>query len=227
MSRIKPSVSQYLKSSVGKKQIVAITGLLLILFLIFHLSGNLLFFLGAGPYNAFSQGLENMGWLLECAEWGLSAIFIVHIVMTAQLVIENKKARKTGYAVQGGSVKSWAARMMPVTGSIILIYLIFHLLDFTLGTHASSLQVVAGKNLGLWGQVYNTLSQPVRMIGYEIAMIAIGLHLSHAIQSVWQSLGIYTGGRGSMVTKISYLLGILFAVAFGSIPIYIFWLAHF
>ncbi len=213
-----------LLSSIGKKQVVAVSGLLLILFLIAHLAGNLLIYRGPEAINIYSHTLHSFGPLIRLAEFGLAAIFIIHIVFTAMVVIENKKARPIGYA-GGESYKqrSLATRLMPYTGTILLIYVISHLFDFTLANANGPGAFVNGQNLGLYGLIVNEFANPYEVLWYVIAMAAVGFHLVHAIQSVFQTFGFHNPRVTPIIKKAGYVLGILISVSFASIPIYV-WL---
>src|SRR5437762_707474 len=114
---------KYFNSSIGRKQIVAFTGLLLILFLIGHLAGNLLIYGGPQLYNTYAEKLAGLRPGLYLIEFGLLAVFVIHMWVTALLVFENIQARGTGYAVSRPvGERSWATRLMPYTGTYILIF---------------------------------------------------------------------------------------------------------
>jgi len=214
-------IKNYTSSSVGKKQIVAITGLLLVLFLIFHLSMNLLIFAGPELYNYFPS-LAHENWiLLRLTEAGLAALFFTHIGFTVSLVLQNKRARKAYDTFSPKVSRSLATRLMPITGTILLLFLIFHIKDYSLADHHGPASMVNGDDLGLYGLVQNTMSNPIRMIGYVIAMFAVGFHLSHGIQSVCQSLGFHDPKLVKRMKQISTSIGIIFALLFSSIPLYL------
>lgn len=215
-------VLEFFKSSVGKKQVVAITGLALIGFVIAHLSGNLLLYSGPEAFNTYAEGLEGLGKLLLIARIGLAATFIIHIVTTIFLVKQNRKAKQTRYS--GGEAKgnrSLATRLMPFSGVILLTFLIIHLLDFSLNDHYGPQVIVNGIDLGLYGLVFNYFQNPIRILGYVIAMVALGLHLVHAIQSALQTFGVNHPIYTPTIKAISKGLGTLLAVGFGSIPLYL------
>ena len=214
----------YFSSSLGRKQVVAITGLLLILFLIMHLSGNLLLFKGPDAFNAYAEFLDSLGKLKVIARIGLVALFVSHIVFTALLVIDNRKARgKEGYAVSRAVGKrSFATRLMPYTGTLVLAYLIFHLTDYTLAEHHTAKSIVDGVNLGLYGLVYNSFRSPVRVAFYVAGMFGIGFHLIHAVQSVVQTFGFNHPVATPIIRRLSTIIGVAIAVGFASIPIYLF-----
>lgn len=213
----------YLSSSIGKKQIVAITGIALVLFLFAHLAGNLLIYSGAEAYNGYSQKLHHLGALLWVARIGLLAFFILHFTFTALLVIQNRKARPQSYEKPlHPKTRSLAARIMALSGVVLFIYIISHLCDFTFTSPTPSNSMVNGVDLGLYGLVVNTLSQPLAALWYTIAMVAVGMHLTHAIQSLFQTMGINHSAYTPFIKCTSLFLGIAISLAFGSIPVYLF-----
>src|SRR3989338_121586 len=181
----------YLKSSIGKKQIVASTGLLLIFFVIGHLAGNLLIYLGPEVFNHYAEKLEHLRPGLNIVEFGLLAVFVIHLWLTAVIVIENYSARPVGYSVnKPAGDRSLAARLMPYTGTIILAFVIWHLLDFTFIDKEGPRSVLAdGKSYAIYGVVYNSFFDLAHSLLYIIAMVALGFHLSHGIQSFAQTFG--------------------------------------
>lgn len=213
----------YFSSSLGRKQVVAATGLLLILFLIMHLSGNLLLYKGPDAFNAYAEFLDHLGMLKVLARIGLVALFVLHVVFTALLVIDNRKARGQGYAVNKAVGKrSFATRLMPYTGTLVLAYLIFHLFDYTLADHHSVKSIVDGVNLGLYGLVYNSFKNPIRVAFYVLGMLGIGFHLIHAVQSVVQTFGFNHPTLTPLIRKVSTVVGVAIAVGFASIPFYLY-----
>ena len=216
-------LTNYVKSSIGRKQIIAITGLLLVGFLAAHLAGNLLIYLGPDAINAYAKKLHDLGLLLKVMEIGLCVIFLGHIALTIQLVIENKKSRKTPYKVTPSSKKrSFATKSMRVTGPILLLYLIVHLLDFTFVSPEKSLSSnINGQDMGLYGLIYNSFQVPWRTIFYVVAMCSLGLHLSHAIQSVFQTFGFNNTKYTPTIKRASLAIGVLTTIAYSSIPIYL------
>ncbi len=216
----------YMCSSIGKKQIVAVSGLALILFLIFHLSGNLLLYKGPAAFNAYAEFLESLGAFKYAARVGLIALFVIHMGFTVLVVKENIKARGKRYDVSKPVGKrSLATRLMPLTGTIIFAYLAVHIADYTLADHHGPASMMAGDNLGLYGLVLNSFQEPWRVAFYVIAMGAIGMHLVHAIQSVCQTFGFNHPVYSKYVKRAGFVLGVLIAVGFASIPLFINWVA--
>jgi succinate dehydrogenase / fumarate reductase cytochrome b subunit len=215
-----------LASSVGKKQVVAVTGLLLVGYLVFHLSANLLIFAGAEVYNFFPERAHETGLFLRLIESVLAAIFLLHIVTTVRLVIQNRRSRGTQYAVSKPKGKrSLATRLMPYTGTILVLFLVFHIKEFVFVDHAGAAGMIGSESLGVYGVVANSLVNPVRAIGYVVAMFAVGFHLAHGIQSVFQTFGFNHEVYTPAIQKVSTAIGIAFALAFSSIPVYFLTLA--
>ena len=157
-------------------------------FVIAHLSGNFLIFKGPEAFNAYAKFLHDLGALLWAARIGLILAFVLHMGFTMNLVIQNKRARKNRYYKfkNHRSESSLAVQLMPFTGTVILAYIIFHLIDFSFAEKVGMLQ---GIDFGLYGLVVNTLGNPIHAAFYIISMIAVGLHLFHAFQSVFKRLG--------------------------------------
>ncbi len=209
------------QSSIGKKQIVAATGLCLILFLIGHLFGNLFIFGGPEAFNHYAEKLANLRPGLFVVEAGLAVIFCVHIYLTLLLVRENLRARPVRYQVDRSSEqRSLSTRLMPVTGGIIFVFLAWHLLDFTFSDHQGTRAWVGGEDLGLYGVVYNSFKNPWHSLFYIVAMIAVGFHLNHAVESVAQTFGCSEKVM-RMVKTVSRIVSFGVGTAFSAIPLYV------
>jgi succinate dehydrogenase / fumarate reductase cytochrome b subunit len=174
----------YLSSSIGKKQIQGIAGLLLCGFLVTHLLGNLLLLQGHEAFNAYVDKLASFGVLLYLAEVGLAAFFLIHLGLGILLWWENRRARPVGYAVdeRSGAGATTASRTMIWTGIVILVFLILHLWMFKYSGFES-------RELGLYEVVIEELSKTYWAVVYVAVFVLLGLHLSHAVQSAFQTLG--------------------------------------
>lgn len=213
----------YIKSSIGKKQVVAVSGLLLIIFVIGHLAGNLLLILGPEAFNWYAEHLASLRPGLYVVEFALGGIFIVHIWLTASLVIENYRARPVGYRViKNQGERSLATRLMPYSGTVLFAFIIFHLLDFTFTDHYGDRAILPdGVNYGLYGVVYNTFTDPIHSTFYVIAMLALGLHLAHGIESFFQTFGFNHPKYTPIVKNVSNGLGIFIALGFSAVPVFV------
>ncbi|MAT58533.1 MAG: succinate dehydrogenase cytochrome b subunit [Melioribacteraceae bacterium] len=210
-------LSESLNSSIGKKFIMALTGISLILFLIVHLAGNLTLFIGEEAFNLYVESLDKIKPFIRVIEVVLAAIFIFHIVNGIKLYFENRGARPEKYAVNGSRKNSTLfSRTMAQTGSIIFIFLVIHLSTFwkafNLDTHAADASYY---NIVLeWFQIewYAVL--------YVICMIILGFHLNHGFQSAFQTFGWNHNKYASLIKKIGTGYAVIMAVGFASIPIY-------
>jgi succinate dehydrogenase / fumarate reductase cytochrome b subunit len=211
----------YFSSSIGRKQTVAITGLALILFLVGHLAGNLLIYLGPHAYNGYAEKLAGLRPGLYVIEFGLLAVFLTHIHFTSSLVLENIRARSKRLSPDSPKgERSLATRIMPFTGALLIWFVIQHLLDFTFTAHNGLRSVLAdGQDHGLFGLVYNSFQDPRNVAFYIAAMASVGFHLSHGIESTVQTLGFNHPVYTPRVRSLSRWLGFIIAAAYSSLPI--------
>ena len=198
MPPIVQSVLRFYHSSIGKKLLVAITGLALIGFLAGHLLGNLLIFGGPEAINTYAKKLHDLGPLLYVIRAGLLAVVLLHITATVQLVRMNRAARPQKYAVDTVRRASKSSRIMIWSGLTVIAFVLYHLAHFTwaLGNEYRNPAVTR-----YWVEpgvhnVYNMVVDGFR-VWYVTAfyIIALGLltsHLSHGFSSVFQTLGLST-----------------------------------
>lgn len=210
--------NQFFGSSIGKKLIMAITGILLILFLILHLINNLFLFGGPEAFNSNVARLDSIKPLIRVVEIILALIFIYHIYNALKLWWKNKKANPDKYAVNANKENSTIySRTMVITGSFIFIFLVIHL--YTLW----------GKyNFGMDGSekfyevIKNLFTNPIWAAFYFIIMITIGFHMNHAFQSAFQTFGWSHKKYTPLVKKIGTVIAFIFTIGFASIPVYFF-----
>ena len=219
------TLRDYTSSSIGKKQIVAVTGFLLIFYIIIHLAGNCFIFWGPKAFNAYAHKLHSLRPFLYVVEAGLAAVFIIHIYFTYLVVLENIKARGglKRYAVyQPAGERSLATRLTPYTGTFLFAFVIWHLLDFTFINHEGPRGVMpTGINLGLYGIVYNAFINPIHSILYILAMGCLGFHLTHGIHSMIQTFGYNHPRYTPMIRYLGVIFGIVIAVGYSLIPIFV------
>ncbi len=212
-------------SSVGKKWIVGLTGLALIGFLIGHLSGNLLIYLGQDHTNAYAHFLKSNIELLWGARIGLIVVFALHIYTAIKLSAENKAARPVSYSNATPYQASLASRYMLFSGITILVFVIYHLLHYTFllepinltGNNFGSLHDTQGRH-DVYKMVFMGFSQPIVAGFYVLAMALVSIHISHAATAVFQSIGIRSTVNEPLFYKISVGLAVFFFVGFSSIP---------
>ena len=218
-----------LSSSVGRKFVMAITGLLLCGFLVAHLAGNLLLWVSAEAYNDYAHKLHEQALLLAVAETGLFALFIIHIVLAFRLTIGNNSARGQGYAVQKakgegdgfgfGRPDTW----MAISGTIVLGYICLHLIDFKFELRGSQFYEDAhGNELLPAAKAEALLKTGTSTIGYLAGIVFLTLHLMHGIPSLFQSLGINHKKYNDLIRKSGLLIAVAIGAGFAS---FLFW-AH-
>jgi len=202
-------------ASIFKKAIMAVTGLAWFGFVIGHLAGNLLIYSGPEEFNAYAAFLEGTGKLLYLAEAGLIVLLLGHVWMATKVTFENRKARHRGYAVnQTNGKASVASRTMAVAGIILLAFIITHVNMFKYGNKT-------GED-GLWGLVMRTFQDPLMVGWYVLAMLALGLHLSHGFGSALQTLGVVRPSLRSKFHTTGYVAGWAVALGFIGFPLYAF-----
>jgi len=173
------------RSSIGKKATMAASGLLLFGFVLFHMAGNLQVFAGPEPYNTYAETLQGLGPLKWAARFGLLGLVIIHIVAAVQLTRMNMHARKVDYG-RGRKNKqtTYAAITMRYGGMLLIFFIIYHLLHFTVG--AVHPEFVPGD---AYHNFISGFQNPIVIGFYVISMIALSMHLYHGVWSLLQTLG--------------------------------------
>lgn len=210
MSSCCNSCCRILSSSIGKKVVVAVAGLLLCGFLLTHLAGNMFLFVGEDAFNHYAKTLIESPIILP-AELGLAAIFLTHILLSLKVTWENRQARPTRYEMfvsKGG--RTVGSATMAVSGLLVLVFLVVHIKTFKFVDHSA----------GLYRVVMDAFANKAYAGFYIVAMAALGLHLSHGVQSAFQTFGL----RHPRYTPLIKAAGIFFAVAvatgFATLPIW-------
>ena len=211
---------QFSNSSIGKKFVMAVTGSFLIIFLIVHLIGNLTLYLGEEAFNDYVLALDAVKPLIRIIELVLLAAFVFHIFNGVRLWLENKRANPKKYAINVGSDNStFFSRTMFVTGSIVFIFLVIHLITFFYRFNFFDPEGLANHHR-YFDIVIGFLQMPWYAVLYIIAMILLGFHLNHGFQSAFQTFGWNHKKYTPMIKAIGTIYAIVMAVAFASIPIY-------
>lgn len=223
---MEPRSTRLLRSSIFRKQLIAITGLMIVGFVLVHLAGNLMLYAGPEKYNHYSEMLLSMGELLWVIRIGLIAAAAIHVVLTLQLALENYRARKDRYAVyQPVGDRSFATKTMKYSGGLILLFLFLHLSDFTFADKTGANSIVKGLNGGeslhLYGLVWNGFKNPLRSLIYILVMVAVGLHVAHGFESLFQTLGFNHDRYTPVLRRISLVIGVVVAAGFITIPLYV------
>lgn len=182
----------HFQSSFGSRVLVALTGLGLVGFVVFHMLGNLQVFEGPEALNNYASTLRDMPILLWTARIGLLGVAVFHIALATQLALGNRRARPVAYAVREYRQASLASRTMALSGSVLLLFILFHLLHLTAGLVDPSVhnRLDAGGHVDVYGKVVNAFQNPLYVMLYLVGQLALGVHLSHAVSSSLQTLGI-------------------------------------
>lgn len=205
---------------------MAITGILMFLFVIGHLAGNLQIFLGPEAINRYGHFLQSNSELLWPARLVLIAVLILHIWAAAKLSLENKAARPVNYAQWKPVGSTYASRTMLMSGVIIFIFIIYHLLHFT----------VQIRYINLTGQSFVDFTDPQKrhdiykmmVVGfgspwvsgfYIVGIALLCLHLSHGVSSMFQSLGWKSQAYGPLLDKLARIASLLIFLGYVSIPV--------
>lgn len=220
-----PSLNAALKSQVGRKILTGITGVLLVLFIIFHLLGNLAVFGEPDAMNAYSHFLHQLGPLLWVARIGLLLFFVVHAWIGISIWLNKRKARPKDYKVYstkgGPSRQGLSSRSMVFTGFVLLIFVIFHVNTFALGDMDTV--VVNGVEMhDVKTLVLDTFQSPFYAFGYTFVMLLLGVHLGHGIWSAFTSLGVTSKKVSAAIYTIGVVVSVVLAIGFLFIPLYIY-----
>ncbi len=191
------------------------SGLFLVIFLVMHLSGNLLLFAndGGSSFNAYAHFMSTNK-IIRTFEIGLLIVFLVHIITAIMLTIQNKKARPVKYKVnEAAQNSSWFSRNMGFTGSILLIFLVIHLKNFFFESRFND-------EHDMYQLVRLAFQDPLYVGIYLVSLIVLGFHLSHGFQSAFQSWGIHHKKYTPLLKKIGYLFAVAVPFGFAAIPLF-------
>jgi succinate dehydrogenase / fumarate reductase cytochrome b subunit len=212
----------FYRSSVGKKMIVAVTGVILIVFVIGHLLGNLQIFLSPDWINGYSQHLHDLGPLLWAIRVFLLAAVVIHIYVTIQLAIENRRARPEAYVEREYIKATVASRHMLMSGLIVLAFIIFHLAHFTVRVTDRRFALLKADPLGHYDvysmMVYGFQNYYVSAF-YVLGLFLLALHLSHGSSSFFQSLGLNDRKLTPRLALGGRVLAWLLFIGYTSIPV--------
>ena len=212
----------FYRSSVGKKIIVAVTGIIMIVFVIGHLLGNLQIFLGPDWVNGYAQHLRDLGPLLWVIRLFLLAAVLVHIYVTIQLAIENRRARPQAYLKRDYVKATLASRHMVMSGLIVLAFIIYHIAHFTVRVTDPRFGLLKADPLGHY-DVYSMMVygfQNYYVSGfYLVGLFLLTLHLSHGSSSFFQSLGFNDKKLTPRLASCGRIFAWLLFIGYMSIPV--------
>ncbi|MGW9132494.1 succinate dehydrogenase [Streptomyces sp. NPDC055681] len=218
----RPSMTRTLwDSSVGKKAIMAVSGLIMLLYLVVHMAGNLKIFFGSGEFNHYAHWLRTLGepflhyeWALWIVRVVLVAAVVLHATSAYQLSRRDIRARPSKY-VHKRARASYATRTMRWGGIILALFIVWHILDLTTGTvHSGGFQ--SGHP---YQNVIDTFCTWYGNVIYIVAMLALGLHVQHGFWSAAQTLGAGRATRDRVLKTTANVLALVLTVGFISVPV--------
>jgi succinate dehydrogenase / fumarate reductase cytochrome b subunit len=211
------AISRFWQSSVGKKAVMAVTGLVMIAFLISHVLGNLQVFAGPLKINEYSAALRRLGPLLWLARAGLLVALVLHVIAAYQLTRRKQVARPVGYAHQEPQVSTVAARTIRWGGVLLLVFIVLHLLHFTFGTIHPAFD-----HKDVYGNIIAGFQIWWVALLYVLAMIGLGLHLYHGTWSSIRTLGLTRPSSDPLKRRVAAVLAWAIYLGFSIIPIAVF-----
>src|SRR5829696_1848859 len=219
------------RSSIGKKAIMAVSGLIGIGFLVLHMYGNLKIFEGPEYFNTYAAGLRELGapvfghtHLLWIARLVLLAAVILHVMMAYQLTRQdlNGRPRQIRYAVKKDVQATYASRTMRWGGVILLLFIVYHILNLTFGVVGyapGGYQSEDAAGFHAYTNVINAFSNPFATIFYVIAMLALGLHLYHGFWSMFQTLGLNNYRTDRIIRLGAGAVALVLTLGFIAVPL--------
>lgn len=216
----------FYNSTIGKKIVVAVTGLMLFGFTIAHMAGNFKALAGFAEdgghkldhYAVFLRtmgeqvlGHEGLLWALRL---GLIAAFVLHVVTIVQLVKRNKEARPVGYKVRKNFKSTLASRVMAFSGAWLFIFIVLHLLHLTLG----KVFIDDFRHGEVYHNIYISFKQPAVLVIYLLAMLSLSMHVFHGVWSVFQTLGVNSPDKNKLFKSIAITSALVLFLGFMSVP---------
>lgn len=208
-------VLSFWRSQVGKKIVMAVTGLVGVGFVVGHMLGHLQMFESAARYNAYAHFLQSLGELLWMVRAVLLGAVALHVVAAVQLSRQRLAARPIGY-VRGTQweVSTFASRYIRWGGALLLAFIIFHILHFT------ALKIFPEyEQMDVYSRMIVAFHKPWVLVFYVISMAALGLHLYHGIWSSLRTIGATQPSQNPMRRRISATIAIVIAVGFAIVPL--------
>lgn len=211
---------QFFSTTIGKKFLVALTGLFMVVFLLVHLAGNLEIFSGPEAVNQYSAFLHSMPKFIWAFRIALIVAVVAHIWLTVSLTNHNRQARKDAYLVKKSRKASFSSRTMMVSGLTVLVFVCYHLAHYTVGlTNPELMQLVDSHGRH---HVYNMMvmgfSHPLVAGFYMLAQILLAYHLSHGVSSAARTLGVTDHLLYRKIRAVGVMFAVVVAVLYISIP---------
>ncbi len=208
-------VTRTFSTSVGKKQLMAVTGFLFLLFLTTHLLGNLSVYGGPASFVSYAEHLHALGNILVAAEVVMAVALIIHMATAVVLFFENRRARPVKYTMdKSGGGRTFSSQVMPYTGLLILGFICVHMATF-------SHHLVDQTTRNIFQIAADVFSQPVYLAIFLAAMLILGFHVRHGLWSAFQTVGANHPKYMPFIQKLSIVFAVIVALGFGSLPLII------
>jgi succinate dehydrogenase / fumarate reductase, cytochrome b subunit len=217
--------SEIFTSSVGKKLVMAITGLFLITFLVIHVGLNACIFANDNGkmFNVAAHFMASH-WVIRAMEFVLFGGILVHIIQGYVLEFKNRSRRKQKYAIDLGNRGSkWYTRSMGLLGTLLLLFLIMHISHFWVPARITGLEEVPGEKYhNMFGKMVEVFKDPIVVVLYVLGCISLAYHLMHGFQSAFRTLGVHNNRYIALLTPIGNGFSILVSLLFASMPVAIY-----
>ena len=215
------------RSTIGKKMIMAVTGLMMVIFVIGHMAGNLQVFIGPAKMNGYAAFLKSTGELLWVVRLGLVGAVLLHVLMAWQLSRMAAQARPVAYERRDPQVSTIASRTMRLGGVLLLVFIIFHILHFTTGTvfpaaSRPDAMYPAYSRGDVYGNVISAFRVPWVVGFYVVAMLFLLLHLFHGAWSSVRTLGLTKPSRHPLHRRVSTVIALIVWLGFTAVPVAVF-----
>jgi succinate dehydrogenase / fumarate reductase cytochrome b subunit len=209
------------RTSLGKKLWMSLSGLMLVLFLVGHLAGNLKLLQGPDALNDYAAWLQGhpLLWVLRA---GLLGAFVLHVGLGIALARENRVARPIAYKCVDHQSAGVVERHMVLSGVLVLAFLVYHLLHLTLGVVDPAIAAALVDNKGqpdVYARVVLGFANPWVSASYLVGLVVLGVHLKHAIRSVFQTLGASHESYQAIIHTVAWLVPALISTGFAALPV--------
>ena len=220
-------LSNFFTSSIGRKLIMSLTGLFLILFLVVHLIGNLQLLSNDGgkAFNIYTDFMSNNP-VIQLIAKGNYVFILLHAILGILLALKNKSAKGSKYAVTPDNKTSWASNNMALLGTLIFAFLFMHMghfwFQFKFGSGLPMASYDGVEMIDAYTKVVTVMSQPIWMAAYLIGLIVLAFHLWHGFASAFQTLGLRHRKYTPIIDGLGKAYSILIPLGFAILPLYIF-----
>ena len=209
-----------LNTSIGRKLVVAVSGIFLLLFVVGHTLGNLTIYIGPSALNNYAHWLQQspMLWLVRL---GMLAIVLIHIWLGIKVTLENRSARRIAYQAGTSLWRRLFDQRMLISGLFTFIFIVAHIAHLTLGTaaDASFYRIDERGFVDVYARLVNAFQNPAIAWSYIAAMLLVGIHLKHSVRALFQTTGFFHDNYFSLFEQLSWLIVLFVVIGLCSIPL--------